>query len=603
MAATDICLKNFPWKTNSCWMILRESGMGTLVKRKTTSKPTNKSVGCIIIPEMSSTKCDGVLLVYSSRNLSRHRFFNSRLRTNPSAYSSCLLNQAASCKQQQVIIYQDDTLDFNPFRDNASVFFRRESFFDFLLRLYKAFPNERYFGMYQGTLPTLVIKDPEIIKQITVKEFDHFLNHRSFIPDGSDPIWTKNLFALKDTEWREMRSTLSPSFTSNKMKIIFSLITECAEEYMKYFLKENNTIEIELKDTTTRFTNDVIATVAFGVKCDSINEKENDFYMMGKRTTTFTLIRSIIFFLYSIVPRFCKLVGLKLFPEDIYNFFMKLIRDTIHMRETQGIVRPDMINQLLEARKGKKFYEEPSNGIVDTGFATVQESTIHTANKPKQEFTDVDIAAQALIFFFAGFDSVSTLMCFMGYELAVQPDIQKKLQDEIDETLRECNGKLTYEALMKMKYMDMVICETLRKWPAAVGTDRVCSKPFTIEPVHPHEKPIYLKPGEIVFIPINGIHRDPQYYSNPDLFDPERFNDENKGNIKPYTYMPFGLGPRNCIGSRFAILEAKTIFFSLLSKFTFTVIDKTQVPIVLSKKSFNLVGENGMWVGLQPRVC
>ncbi|KAK9752523.1 Cytochrome P450 [Popillia japonica] len=213
----------------------------------------------------------------------------------------------------------------------------------------------------------------------------------------------------------------------------------------------------------------------------------------------------------------------------------------------------------------------------------------------------MDIAAQAMIFFLAGFDSVSVLMSFMGYELVANPDIQTTLQKEIDDTLTECNGKLTYEALLKMKYMDMVISETLRKWPAAVITDRVCSKPFTIEPVNPGEAPVHLKPGDVVFIPINAIQRDAQYFSNPDKFDPERFNEENKGNIKPYTYMPFGLGPRNCIGSRFAILETKTIFFFMLSKFNFIAIDKTQIPVRLSRKSFNVAGENGIWIGLKPR--
>ncbi|KAK9752578.1 Cytochrome P450 [Popillia japonica] len=192
-------------------------------------------------------------------------------------------------------------------------------------------------------------------------------------------------------------------------------------------------------------------------------------------------------------------------------------------------------------------------------------------------------------------------MSFMGYELVVNPDIQIRLQKEIDDTLEECNGKLTYEALLKMKYMDMVISETLRKWPAAVITDRVCSKPFTIEPINPGETPVHLKVGDSIFIPNSAIQRDPKYFPNPDTFDPERFNDENKGNIKPYTYIPFGSGPRNCIGSRFAILEAKTIFFFMLSKFTFVAIDKTQIPIKLSKKSFNLAGENGIWVGLEQR--
>lgn len=69
----------------------------------------------------------------------------------------------------------------------------------------------------------------------------------------------------------------------------------------------------------------------------------------------------------------------------------------------------------------------------------------------------MDIAAQALIFFFAGFDSVTSAMAFVAYELAVNPEIQKKLRVEIEETNSECDGKLTYEALMRMKYMDMVV--------------------------------------------------------------------------------------------------------------------------------------------------
>ncbi|KAK9710728.1 Cytochrome P450 [Popillia japonica] len=152
-----------------------------------------------------------------------------------------------------------------------------------------------------------------------------------------------------------------------------------------------------------------------------------------------------------------------------------------------------------------------------------------------------------------------------------------------------------------MKYMDMIVSETLRKWPAAITTDRMCSKSYTIEAVNPGEHAIHLKPGDVVVVPINGIHRDSKYFPNTDTFDPERFGDENKGNIKPYTYMPFGLGPRNCIGSRFAILETKTIFFYMLSKFNFVAIDKTQIPIKLCRKNLNPVGENGMWIGIEPR--
>lgn len=173
------------------------------------------------------------------------------------------------------------------------------------------------------------------------------------------------------------------------------------------------------------------------------------------------LLLNAIYLLYQYCEKeyffFLKLVKLRLFPAEISAFFVKLIKDTIHVREEHGVVRPDMIQQLLEARKGKKHEESP-NGIIDTGFATVDESAL-TANKNvKQSLTDLDLAAQALIFFFAGFDTVSTLMYFMSYELALNPNIQQRLQKEIDDTLKECNGDLTYEALLKMKYMDMVVC-------------------------------------------------------------------------------------------------------------------------------------------------
>nr|CAI5847752.1 unnamed protein product [Callosobruchus analis] len=113
-----------------------------------------------------------------------------------------------------------------------------------------------------------------------------------------------------------------------------------------------------------------------------------------------------------------------------------------------------MIHLLMEARKGKVKQEEETN--IDTGFSTVEESTVLKGNAPT-EITNQDIASQAMIFFFGGFDSVSNLMCFATHELAENPEIQSRLRDEILETANACNGKLTYEALLKMKYMDMVV--------------------------------------------------------------------------------------------------------------------------------------------------
>ncbi|KAJ8953901.1 hypothetical protein NQ318_019141 [Aromia moschata] len=484
--------------------------------------------------------------------------------------------------------------------DTWRTLFRIHNLYDSMVYLYNLCPGTRYSGMYDFTIPSLIIRDPDLIKQVTVKDFDHFVDHRAIIPEGVDPVWTSNLIGLKGQKWREMRAILSPSFTTSKMRAMFVLIEECGANFVQYFLdKGEDTVSIELKDTCRRFANDVIATTAFGVKVDSLKDRDNEFYRMGKEATNFT---GFVMFLkvvgYLLFPRLFGALKVKIFSGEVGDFFVNLVDETIKVREEKGIVRPDMIHLMMEAQKGIQKQEE--SPTIDTGFATAQESDIvKTNDKQLKNITNADIASQALIFFLAGFDTVSTHMCFLMYELAMNFDIQEKLREEVRETLKECGGKLTYEGISKMKYMDMVISEALRKWPPAVATDRVCTKPYTIEPKMPGEKPVQLKEGSTLFFPLYAIHQDPEYYPDPERFDPERFNEENKQNIKPYTYFPFGLGPRNCIGSRFALLEVKTTIFHLLLHFQLVPVEKTMIPLKISKKTVTISFDGGLWIGLK----
>lgn len=192
------------------------------------------------------------------------------------------------------------------------------------------------------------------------------------------------------------------------------------------------------------------------------------------------------------------------------------------------------------------------------------------------------------------------MMSFMAHELAINPDIQKQLREEVDEVREQLGNKpVTYEALQNMKYLDMVVSETLRKWPPVIAIDRHCTKSYVMETSE--GKKVQLNPGDGLWFPIHSLHHDPQYYPNPGKFDPERFSEENKGNINPNTYLPFGIGPRNCIGSRFALMEAKAIYFHLLSSFIIEPSPKTQNPIKLKNESFSSVPEKGNWVQFRAR--
>lgn len=136
----------------------------------------------------------------------------------------------------------------------------------------------------------------------------------------------------------------------------------------------------------------------------------------------------------------------------------------------------------------------------------------------------------------------------MSYELARHPDIQNKLFEEIQQTNEMLNGQrrsIDYDTLQKMKYMDMVISKVLRMWPPASLIDRECVKDYHFDD---GELKFHIKKGEAINIPAYSIQNDPYNFSDPRTFDPERFSDVNKSNIKPGTFMPFGVGPRNCIG-------------------------------------------------------
>ncbi|CAH0564136.1 unnamed protein product [Brassicogethes aeneus] len=485
------------------------------------------------------------------------------------------------------------------FGDNFKMMFRLENLAEYISRTYSREPGKRVYAVNNMGNNYLGIKDPELIKQITVKDFDHFTDHLQFLETDLDPLWSKNLVALTGKKWRDMRTTLSPAFTSSKMKLMFTLIQDASKTFVGHFEKQHqDVLEVEFKDVFTRFTNDVIATTAFGIKVDSLAERNNTFYLMGKEATNFTSYLLLIkFMILSIMPTVAKIFKLGVFSQSVATFFRSTIKETIEVREKNNIVRPDMINLLMEARKGNQIDDD--DNVTDTSFASVEESLTAKQKEVKQQLTDDDITAQALIFFLGGFDSVSNLMCFTAYELAANPDIQDMVRKEVLNTVEEANGEITYEGVMKMKYLDMVISESLRKWPNAPQTDRLCIKQYTIEPASPDEKPITLEKGEPVWIPIYALHRDPKYFPNPEKFDPERFSEENKSKIVPYTYLPFGAGPRNCIGSRFALLEAKLVLCELLRKFQIVPTKKSQIPLKFGIGSFAFVPKGGFNFGFK----
>lgn len=349
-----------------------------------------------------------------------------------------------------------------------------------------------------------------------------------------------------------MRATLSPAFTGSKMRQMFDLVSECGAEMAQTFLKraETGSVDCEMKDVFSKYTNDVISSTAFGYKVNSFENENNEFYQSGKKFLQFGSPKQAFkLVMILLVPKIASFFKMSLVGSKVTTFFRSLVLDTMEHRFKQGIFRPDMINILMNVKKGNTEGNTFSN-ITDEnnseGFATVQESSIGS-KVVKRVWTDDELVAQCLLFFLAGFDTSSSLLSFTAYEICVNPDIQQRLFEEIQETNKSLDGKrLTYDALQKMKLMDQVISETLRLWPPVPGTDRICVKDYDYDDGQCKFK---IEKGVVLTIPIVALHHDEKYFANPKKFDPDRFSDENKDNIMPGTYLPFGVGPRNCIVS------------------------------------------------------
>nr|XP_021520267.1 cytochrome P450 3A29-like isoform X4 [Meriones unguiculatus] len=188
--------------------------------------------------------------------------------------------------------------------------------------------------------------------------------------------------------------------------------------------------------------------------------------------------------------------------------------------------------------------------------------------------SDLEIVAQSISFILAGYDTTSTALSSIMYTLATHPDAQMKLQHEID-TFLPNKEPATYGALRGMEYLDMVVNETLRLYPVTFRVSRLSKKDAQINGV-------LIPKNTSITVPVFALHRDPEHWTDPEDFLPERFSKENKDRINPYVFMPFGIGPRNCIGMRFALLNMKLAVVKILQNFCIHTCEETEVPLKLS---------------------
>ncbi|XP_060232001.1 cytochrome P450 3A1-like isoform X3 [Meriones unguiculatus] len=426
------------------------------------------------------------------------------------------------------------------------------------------------YWLFEGPTPLFAITDTEMIRNVLVKEcYSAFTNRRNFGPVG---IMKKAVFFSEDDEWKRIRALLSPTFTSGKLKEMFPIIEQYGDILVKYLRGEaekGKPVPIkELHAACLKFpclcllrvfgayNMDVVTSSSFGVNVDSLNNPNDPFVEKAKNLLRFDffdpLFLSVVLFPF-LTPIY-EMLNISMFSKDSLAFFKKFLYKMKETRlDSNKKHQVDFLQLIMNAHKNSKDTES------------------HKA------LSDMEIMAQSIIFIFAGYDTTSTTLSFILHSLATHPDIQKKLQEEIDSVLPN-KASPSYDSVMEMEYLDTVLNETLRLYPIANRLERVCKKDVEIDGV-------FIPKGSIVMIPSYALQHDPQHWPEPEKFYPERFSKENKGSIDSYLYLPFGYGPRNCIGIRFALMNMKLALTKVLQNFSFQPCKETQIPLKLSRQA------------------
>lgn len=372
-------------------------------------------------------------------------------------------------------------------------------------KIYNRFKGHPTVGVFLASEPGLFVHDPALIQTILVQDFKSFHDHHLYYNAETDPI-SAHLFSIEGQAWKDRRTKLTPIFTSGKMKMMFGIVHEIGDKFVDAINGElKMSTNVEMHEWLARFTTDVIGSIAFGIDCNCLENPNTDFRKYGKQIfKNETYWKTLKFVFVNSFQKFSRKMGFMLNDRSVAEFFLKIFTETIEYREKSEIKRNDYVHLLLQLKR--------------KGMLSLRE-----------------MSAEAFIFYIGGFDTSSSLMDFILYELALNQDIQNKLRDEIEDGLKENDGKLTYELISQFKYLNMVLNEGLRKYPPISTITRKCTKEFKIP-----GSELVIPKGILVLIPSYSIHRDPQYYSNPDSFDPERFSEENIRNRKPFTFLPFG---------------------------------------------------------------
>ena len=258
-----------------------------------------------------------------------------------------------------------------PFGNFTDVWLFRKTIGEVHQRSYKKLEGEKFGGIYTFAEPRFLVRDPDIIKNILVKDFQFFHDHGLFRDEDIEPL-SGNLFLIGGIRWKNLRAKLTPTFTSGKMKMMFQIFVDCGIELGSILEKSASNEEIiEIKDILARYSTDIISSAAFGIKCNCLQNPDAEFRQWGRKFFAPSFRNGVTAFLNETNPNIMSVLKVTPIDAKISKYFRSMVFDTVNYREKNNVTRNDFLQLLIQIKNKGKIDEE--NEVPEmNGYGTLE---------------------------------------------------------------------------------------------------------------------------------------------------------------------------------------------------------------------------------------
>ena len=399
-----------------------------------------------------------------------------------------------------------------------------------------------------GIYPMILTADPDFIQHILQKNARKYLKSNKHF-ESIKQFWGNGLLTSEGPYWLKQRRSIQPGFHKNRLKGIMKLMDRIAENYFQRLderIGQNPDIDIfdEMKELTGR----IIANAIF-----SKNLREKEFQKIK------VILPRLQDFIVKMVRRpysrwWYQLSGQVKKHEQLRDKGNSIIQSYIYNRRKTKEECDDLLQMLLDVR-----YEDSGEGMSDT-----------------------QLIEEINLLFIAGHDTSTNALSWAWYLLCKHPEVLEKLKEEIHRVLPD--DEITFERLMQLEYTQQVIEEAIRIFPPVWVTNRIAVEDDEF-------KGIPIKKGTTMATYFYGLYHSPKVWDNPESFQPERFVKDKKKARHKFSFLPFGGGPRMCIGKQFATIEMKLVLAKMVKRYQLDLVPGQNIE---PNPMINLHPKNGI---------